>query len=338
MTLAVLDMPNQMPRRAIGKTGVEISVMGLGAAPLGGLYQPSSQRDADATIAAAHAAGITHIDVAPHYGRGLAEVRVGHGLGRSAADAFVLSTKVGRLLRPTAAPVPMPNFPEALPVETSYDVSARGIAQSFTDSIERLASHVPSILLLHDPDRYAEGEALRTLIATAHRALCELKIIIVVAAIGIGVNAPEACRIALEVGDWDCFLLAGRYSVLRQEDEGVLDACLARGVSVLIGAPFMSGALAGGTTWRYRPIPADVAADIAMLRALCARYGVPMEAVALQFPLRHPAVTSVVVGMRNAREVEKNAQALSTPVPDEFWHELPALGFAGGRQRGGVAS
>jgi len=314
-------------RRRVGQTSLSISVMGLGAAPLGGLFQASSQMEADATIAAALSAGINHVDVAPQYGRGLAERRVGQSLSAHDRSSFVLSTKVGRLLVATARPEPMKNFPEALDVAMTYDTSAAGIRQSLSESIERLGGISPDILLLHDPDRYAEGDALRRLIESAHGALVELKREGRISAIGIGVNSPVPCRAALEIGDWDCFLLAGRYSALRQEDDGILDACQARGTSVLVGAPFMSGALVGGSTWRYGPIPGDIAADIEKLRAACARHDVPVEAVALQYPLRHPAVASVVVGMRSPAEVARNVRALRTAVPELLWDELRALGL-----------
>ena len=331
------NVTTTVARRRIGRTSLEVSVMGLGAAPLGGLYRPSSQADADATIDAAQSAGLTHIDVAPHYGQGLAEQRVGRSLGRSGRDNFTLSTKVGRLLVPGSAEVSVKNFPEALPFATVYDATADGIRRSLDESIVRLGGRAPDMLLLHDPDRYAEGAALRSLIESAHAALLSLKREGRVAAIGLGVNAPEPCRMALEVGDWDCFLLAGSYSVLRQDDEGVLDACLAKGVSVLIGGPYMSGALAGGSTWRYRPIPDAIARDIEQLRAVCAQHDVPIEAVALQYPLQHPAVASVVVGMRSADEVRQNVSHLRAIIPDLLWDELRALGYAKRPRQGASA-
>ena len=302
-------------------------MMGLGAAPLGGLYKVSSQADAVETIGAALAAGINFVDIAPHYGQGLAERRVGGSLEALAAGELVLSTKVGRLLEPGGAAPSAPNWPEALPYSTVYDTTPDGIRRSLRDSIERLGGRAPSMLLLHDPDRYADAAGLPALIRQAYETLSALREAGVVTAIGVGVNAPEPCRMALDIGDWDCFLLAGSYSVLRQEDEGLLDACRKRRTSVLIGGPYMSGALAGGSTWRYRAIPAAVAADIARLEGLCGRYGVPMQAVALQFPLRHPAVASVIVGMRSAAEVAQNIGFLHASVPVELWDELAAEGF-----------
>lgn len=317
-----------MERRRIGRTGLSVSVLGLGAAPLGGMYAPSSDAAAIETVRAALAAGIDFMDVAPHYGQGLAERRLGLGLAAAAADGCVVSTKVGRLLAPEARPQPQPMWPEALPFRTLYDVSREGILRSVRDSRARIGRADFDILLLHDPDRQADDEdSLARLLTEAYATLAELRAQGHVRAIGLGVNAPGVCHRALDLGAWDCFLLAGCYSVLRQEESGLLARCAEAGVSVLIGAPFLSGALAGGTTWRYRPIPEDVAADIARLRAICAAHEVPLEAAALQFPLLHPAVAGVVVGMRSAEEVQRNARFLRHSIPPAFWHALRAAGF-----------
>lgn len=317
-----------MEHRPLGRTGLSVSVLGLGAAPLGGLYVPSSDQAAYATLAAATAAGVTLVDVAPHYGQGLAERRLGQALARLPAAPLVLSTKVGRVIEPDPAAAPPPLFPEALPGRTVYDASRHGILRSIADSRARTGRDGFDILLLHDPDRQVETEAaLRRLIEEAYRTLAELRDAGHVRAIGIGVNAPAACHIAIDVGAWDCFLLAGSYSVLRQEDAGLLDRCQREGISVLIGGPYLSGVLAGGNTWRYRPVPADVALAVARLRAIGAAHGVPLEAAALQFPLRHPAVAAVLAGMRSADELEANVRFLQHPIPAAFWQDLASAGF-----------
>lgn len=318
-----------MERRRIGNTGYEVSILGLGCAPLGGLYRASSMADALATVRAATAAGVNYFDVAPHYGRGLAERRLGGALSALAPVELVLSTKAGRLLQPQPEAPALAIWPEALPYGEVYDVSAQGIRQSLRDSRERLTRGRIDLLLLHDPDRYGSGERLRQLIAEAYRTLAQLRDEGEVGAIGLGVNAPAPCHMALDAGRWDCLLLAGSYSVLRQDDEGVLDRCASAGVSVMVGGPYMSGALAGGATWRYRPIPDEIAERIAALRRICAEHGIPVEAAALQFPLLHPAVTSVVVGMRTADEVEQNRAFLDTKIPVEFWQAAAAAGYAG---------
>jgi D-threo-aldose 1-dehydrogenase len=317
-----------MPTRKLGRTGIELSVLGFGAAPLGGMYVPSSDADAIEAVQTALDAGISYFDVAPHYGQGLAELRLGRGLSARPSAACVVGTKVGRLLEPAEAAPTVPMWPEALPFRTVYDVSASGIRRSLRESLTRTGRRRFEIALLHDPDRYAEDDAaLASLIGTAYRTLTALRAERGTDAIGLGVNSADVCRIALDLGDWDCFLLAGTYSVLRQDDGGLLERCRKAGVGVIIGGPFMSGALAGGTTWRYRPIPETIAADIAKLRAICCDHRVPIKAAALQFPLLHPAVAAVVVGMRLASEVRENVQALYHPIPAAFWQELIAAGF-----------
>ena len=168
---------------------------------------------------------------------------------------------------------------------------------------------------------------LRGLISEAYETLSSLREEGRVGAIGIGANTPEVGLVALELGQWDCFLLAGTYSVLEQNDQGLLDRCARNSVSVLIGGPYMSGALAGGATWRYRPIPTEIATRIGRLDGICRDHDVPLQAAALQFPLLHPAVASVIVGMRSADEVGQNVEFLRHPIPGGFWDSLAAEGF-----------
>ena len=318
-----------MESRRLGRTALSVSVLGLGASPLGGMFAPSSDAAAAETVRAALDAGITLIDVAPHYGQGLAERRLGHGLASLPSEGCVVSTKVGRVLEPSPEPATSPMWPEALPFRTVYDVSRAGILRSLSDSRARVGRTRFEILLLHDPDRHADdAKTLSRLIAEAYRTLAELRDTGQVRAIGLGVNSPEVCHMAFDLGEWDCFLLARSYSVLRQDDNGLLARCHQAGVSVLIGGPYMSGVLAGGTTWHYRPIPKDVAADIERLRALCAAHGVPLEAAALQFPLLHPAVAAVVTGMRSAEEVRQNVAFLRHPIAPAFWRAMVTEGFA----------
>ena len=198
--------------------------MSLGGAPLGGLYRASSDADAIATIGAALSRGISHADVAPQYGQGLAEHRVGVGLAAHPGGRMTLSTKVGRLLEPATPDAPANgNWPEALPFATIYDVTPAGIRRSVQDSVRRMGGRRPDLLLLHDPDRYANGPDLIRVIAEAYRTLVALRAEGSVGAIGMGVNTPEPCHLALDLGDWDCFLLAGTYSTIRQDDRGLLD-------------------------------------------------------------------------------------------------------------------
>lgn len=318
----------EIENRKIGTTAVKVSTLGLGAAPLGGLFSRSSDADAMETVRASVAAGINYIDVAPHYGQGLAEKRIGLAVSDIPRRSFTLSTKVGRLLEETEEGTPQGNWPEALQFATVYDTSRRGIVRSLDDSLERMGVASVDILFLHDPDRYApNATALRSMIGEAYDTLAMLREQGRVKAIGIGVNSPDPCLTALELGRWDCFVLAGSYSVLRQEDQNLLDRCREASVSVLIGGPYMSGALAGGSTWRYRPIPDEIRRDLVRLKTVCSEFDVPMQAAALQFPLQHPAVSSILVGMRSAGEVVENVQFLNRPIPEAFWSALAGEGL-----------
>ena len=308
-------------QRRLGRTGLSVSVLGLGAAPLGGMYAPTSDAAAAETVCAALDAGITLIDVAPHYGQGLAERRLGLGLAQRPSGGYAVSTKVGRLLEPSPEPSTSPMWPEALPFRTIYDVSRAGILQSLTDSRARVGRSQFEILLLHDPDRHADdAEILSRLIArrtapspsSATPARC---------------GQSGSASIRRRSATWRSTSGNGSASSSPADDIGLLPRCHQAGVSELIGGPYMSGALAGGATWRYRPIRADIAANIARLRALCASHGVPLEAAALQFPLLHPAVAAVLTGMCSAEEVRQNVDFLHCHIPPAFWRTLLAAGF-----------
>ena len=319
---------SRWPLRTIGRTSLAVSVLGLGTAPLGGLYRTSSDGEAVATVRRAAAQGISYFDTAPQYGLGLAEQRIGMALRDNELEGAVVSTKVGRVLEPTAKRTSSDLWPEALPFAERYDVSAEGIARSLADSRERMGRDSVDIALLHDPDFYAtDARDLRRLIAEAYATLSKLRAEGRVEAIGLGVNSAAACHMALDLGEWDCMMLAGTYSVLRQDDEGLLDRCHKENVSVLVAGPFMSGALAGGSHWRYRDIPAEIAARIQLLRQLADQHAVPIEALALQFPLAHPAVASVVTGMRSAEEVSANVGHLNRAIAAACWDELASNSF-----------
>lgn len=313
-----------------------VSVLGLGTAPLGGLYQASSDAAAQATVDRARALGVNYFDTAPQYGQGLAEGRLGRALRHVAIADVVVSTKVGRVLEPAARPVQIDLWPEALQFDARYDTTTAGIRRSVTDSLERTGRSSVDILLLHDPDAYAAGpDELKNTIAEAYMALSTLRADGMVKAIGLGVNSPEPCQMALDLGQWDCMMLAGTYSVLQQNDGGLLDRCHSLAVSVLVAGPFMSGALAGGSYWKYGSIPASIAARIARLHEICDRHGVPIEALALQFPLAHPAVAAVVTGMRSPDEVSQNVAHLNRLIPADCWTEISADGFIPAQSLGG---
>jgi D-threo-aldose 1-dehydrogenase len=292
-----------------------LSRLGLGTAPLGGLYEPVSDKEAYAVVDRAWELGLRFFDTAPHYGSGLAERRLGAALRERARDQFVISTKVGRLLRPGA---PDPVFRGAPACASVFDFSYEGALRSLDESLERLAIERVDIALIHDPDDHF-AEAL----AGAYVALERLRGEGIVGAIGVGMNQSALlARFARET-DVDCLLLAGRYTLLdRGALRDLLPLCVEREIAVVAGGVFNSGILAGGETFDYVPAPTAVRTRVAELREICARWNTPLAAAALQFPLRHPAVVSVLVGCRSADEVEEDARLFSLELPDGLWEEL----------------
>jgi D-threo-aldose 1-dehydrogenase len=239
-------------------------------------------------------------------------------------ESFVLSTKAGRVLVPTGSgEVEDHQYRDVLPLNPVFDFSRDGILRSFESSLERLALDRIDILLLHDPDDHYEA-ALKE----AFPALLSLKEQGVVAAVGAGMNQWEMLYDFAREVDVDCFLLAGRYTLLDQSSlPKLLPECERRGIAVLLGGPYNSGILAGGGHYNYQAPPPGILAKAQGLEAIAKRQGVPLKAAALQFPLAHPAVATVVAGARTAREVEENARMMSHPIPAEFWHELRREGL-----------
>jgi D-threo-aldose 1-dehydrogenase len=320
------------PKRRIGRTSLEVTTLGLGTATLGGSQIEVSRAEAEAIVRAAWAAGVRHVDTAPLYGSGQAERAVGDVLRAEPRDAWVLSSKVGRLLRPNTAPA-ADGTRRPLPFVAVYDYSYDGIMRSFEDSLQRLGLARIDILYVHDIGAMAHGpEAhpilMGTLRNSGYRALQELRASGAVQAIGIGVNEREVLLEALEWGEWDVFLLAGRYTLLEQAPlDDLLPKCLKAGTSVVIGGPLNSGILAGRDTWNYRAAPPDIVARASALAAVCERHGVPLAAAALQFPLAHPAVAAIIPGPRTVAEFGANLALLQRAMPAALWHELRDAGL-----------
>jgi D-threo-aldose 1-dehydrogenase len=289
------------------------SRLALGTAPIGGLYEAVSEEDAAALFDRAWELGIRYFDSAPLYGSGLAERRLGDGLRGRPRDEFVVSTKVGRLLRPGES-----GWHGAPPLEGYYDFSYDAVLRSLESSLERLGLDRVDIALVHDPDDHYD-EAL----TGAFPALERLRDEGVVRAIGAGMNQTALlCRFAREA-DPDCFLVAGRYTPLDRDAAGeLLPLCLERGITVIAAGVFNSGVLAGGDTFNYERASPDVLAGVERLRETCARHGVPLPAAAIQFPLRHPAVACVLVGCRSAAELEEDVALFERELPAGLWDEL----------------
>ena len=316
-----------LEKRPLGRTSVEVTVLGLGCATLGGHRVPVTRGEAEAIVRAAWASGIRYIDCAPFYGYGQAERCVGDVLREMPRDEWVLSTKVGRLLRArTQTPATEP-YRHPLPFNTAYDYTYDGVMRAFEDSLQRLGLARIDVLYAHDigagQHKDAHPEIMRTFRDGGYRALEELRRTGVVRAIGIGVNEREVLLEASEWGDWDAFLLAGRYTLLEQDPlDDLLPKCVQSGISIVVGAAFNTGILAGRDSWNYRPAPPEIVARVNAIRAVCDSHGVPLIAAALQFPLAHPAVATVLPGPRNVQEMEENSKLLHYPIPPGLWADL----------------
>jgi D-threo-aldose 1-dehydrogenase len=292
---------------------LELGRLGLGTAPLGGLYDAIDDETAGAVVERAWELGIRYFDTAPFYGSGDAERRLGAVLSGRPREAYVISTKVGRLFRPGES-----GWPGAPQLRAYFDFSYDATLRSLEESLERLGLDRVDLALLHDPDDHYD-EA----IAGSYRALARLRAEGVVRAIGVGMNQTKLlCRFARET-DPDCFLVAGRYTLLdRDAGEELLPLCHERGIAVVAGGVFNSGVLAGGGTYNYQAASPAVLERVAALGEICARHGAPLAAAALQFPLRHPAVACVLVGCRAPSEVEDDLRLFELDLTDELWSEL----------------
>ena len=308
----------------------------VGGAPLGNLFRAVDEATAEAVISTALATGTTYFDTAPHYGHGLSEHRMGRVLRGVPRASFLLSTKVGRLLVPDArAPSAQHGYVETLPFVQRYDYTGDGVRRSLADSLRRLGLARVDFAFVHDIDAATHGAAhaqrFRDLLDDGLPALARLKSDGVIAGYGLGVNEVDICLATLAHADLDVILLAGRYTLA---DQGalaeLLPLCVKRGVAVVLGGPFNSGILASGAHpadggvpyFNYAPAPRAVIERVAAIEAVCADYGVPLKAAALQFPRAHPAVACVLAGARTPAEVEDNARLARHPIPAAFWSAL----------------
>ncbi|GGI29882.1 aldo/keto reductase [Bradyrhizobium guangdongense] len=318
-----------MKRTRLGS--LDVTAIGLGSAPLGGLFSPVSDADAEATLAAGWSAGIRFYDTAPLYGFGLAERRLGAFLRRQPRESYAISTKVGRLLRvPDGAAVEDDHYkgtPRERPV---FDFSHDGVMRSVEESLVRLGLDRVDVLLVHDPDDHYD-EA----VGGAFRALERLRADGTIKAIGAGMNQSEMLVRFAEAVPVDCFLLAGRYTLL---DQGALDAlfpvCTAKNIGILLGGIYNSGILANphmGAKFNYEDADPALVGRALALDELCRKHGTELKAAALQFCMAHPAVTVAVMGARNAAEVADNIAMSERKVPQAFWQELRARGLVDAR-------
>jgi D-threo-aldose 1-dehydrogenase len=331
---------NPLARRTIGRTGLEVTALGFGSAPLGNLYRELSDDDARDAVHESFASGVRYFDTAPFYGFGLSELRIGAALA-AAQPAPVISTKVGRRLvatGPQDARIGRESYFSPRPFAPVFDYGHDAVMRSHAESLERLRVPRVDILLCHDIGRLTHGASHEARLAEfldgGYRALRELRDSGAVRAVGLGVNETEVCIELLEKCELDCILLAGRYTLLEQPALGkLLPLCQQKGVSIICGGPFNSGILAAGSRagaaahYNYAAPPPAVLERVRQLEALCAEHAVPLQAAALQFPLAHPAVASVVAGCANGAEARNIARMFAHAIPPAFWRALRARGL-----------
>ena len=324
----------------LGNGGLTFTELGFGAAPLGNLYRAIPDAEADAILAAAWDGGIRHYDTAPLYGLGLSETRLNRFLRGKPRGDYVLSTKIGRLLKTTAPDkrdgqgkwFDVPSRTEVM--DYTYDA----VTRSVEFSLERLGIDRVDLLYAHSLDAFDLGSEARVtekrdeLMASGYRALVELRDQGVIRGFGAGINDWRSAQWLLERGDFDIFLLAGRYTLLEQEAlESFLPLCVARGVGVVIGGPYNSGILATGPRpgafYNYDPAPQEILDRVGRIEAVCRAHGVRRVDAAFQFPLRHPAVVSVVPGGQAVAEVEGNLAAARATIPPALWADLKSEGL-----------
>jgi len=326
-----------LEKRTIGQTNTSVTAMGFGGAPLGAVGGYLEEDDASALIEHAFQQGINYFDTAPLYGHGLSEKRMGRVLGSLPRGEFVVSTKVGRLLVDPAEGERDPKMRDSEDAAIAYDYSYDGARRSIEASLQRLRLDRIDIAFCHDIDSWTHGadqpRVYREAANGALRALQDMRNDGTIGAFGLGVNEWPVCDRVLDEFDVDCFLLAGRFTLLEQEPlQRFLPRCEARGVSLVIGGPFNSGLLTvtqrRKATFDYQPVD-DVRWNKAQaMRAICDAHETDLAAAALQYPLRHPAISAVIPGCWKMRELTENLGRMETQIPDALWRDLDQGGHA----------
>jgi D-threo-aldose 1-dehydrogenase len=319
---------------ALPRSDLRLSRLGMGCAPIGGLYHAVSEAEARAAVDAAWDLGLRYFDTAPYYGFTLSEHRLGAALRDRPRGEYVISTKVGRLMKPSAGVLPGEcGWADPLPFRPHYDYTYDGILRSHEDSLQRLGMDYVDILFVHDIGSVTHGELhedywhqLTT--GGGFRALQELRNAGCVRAIGLGVNEWEVVYAAMQECQLDCTLLAGRYTLLEQASlSPFLEACVRHGNAIVIGGPFNSGVLVGNGKFNYAQAPADVIARVEAISTVCREFGVPLPAAALQFPMMHPAVVSCIPGAHDVAQLRQNAAWFEMPIPPQLWQALKQRGL-----------
>jgi D-threo-aldose 1-dehydrogenase len=319
---------------------IKFTEMGFGTAPIGNLLRVVPEDDAQATLAAAWQAGMRYFDTAPLYGAGLAETRLNHFLRGRPRSQYIVSTKIGRLLQvsPPEERLGIGKFFDTPTRREIYDYTYDGVMRSLEFSLERLGIDAVEILFVHDIDVFTHGSAaardahVETLMKSGYRALVKLRDEKVIKAFGAGINEWEVAETLARRGDFDVFLLAGRYTLLEQKAlDSFLPLCEERGIGIVLGGPYNSGILAVGpkpnATYNYSRAPKDILERVRRIEAICKRHKVKLPEAALRFPLAHPAVVSVIPGGVSPKEVKLNVKTLGAKIPKALWRDLKSEGL-----------
>lgn len=329
--------------KAPSGASLSFTELGFGAAPLGNLYRALSEAEAQSTLQAVWDAGIRYFDTAPLYGYGLSETRLNHFLRGKKREDYVISTKIGRLLDvvPADKRSGIGKFFDVPNRRERFDYSYDGVMRSLDFSLERLGLDHVDMLFVHDVDVFSQGsvamrdQRVAELMDPAnggYKALVKLRAEGVIKAFGAGVNEWEVCQMLAERGEFDIFLLAGRYTLLEQEAlSSFLPLCEKRGIGIVLGGPYNSGILATGPKpgafYNYDPAPQAILERVARIENVCARHGVALVEAALRFPLVHPSVVTVIPGGQSAKEVERNVANLDARIPAGLWADLKKEGL-----------
>jgi D-threo-aldose 1-dehydrogenase len=325
-----------MKTRVMSKHGLELTELGFGGAGIGNLYHTTSNIGSELAVTTAFEKGIRLFDTAPHYGAGLSERRLGVALHSLMDQKPVVSTKVGRMLKPLAKGEPAQEFGfvEEAPFARTYDYSYDAVMRSFEDSIQRLGVQQIDILYMHDIGEMTHGDQHPELFKTAmdggYKAMDELRSQGLVKSIGLGVNEWQVCQQTLPVADFDCFMVANCFTLLNNDiTDSFLGDCVKRDIDLVVAAPFNSGILASGSknpnAYFYQEAPADVVEKVKQLEAVCERHSVTLGAAAIQYPLRFNQVKTVVLGMSNPNRIETSCEWYAEDIPEGFWLELKEL-------------
>ena len=326
--------------KAPSGASISLTEMGMGTAPLGNLYRAISEKDAQSTLEAAWKAGIRYFDTAPFYGLGISENRLNTFFRGHKRRDYVVSTKVGRLLKvcKPGERAGIGKFFDTPSRKEIFDYTYDGIMRSLDSSLERLGLDHIDILYVHDVDVFTHGsEAIRdahvkTLMGSGYKALQKLRDEKVIKVFGAGINEWQVCEILLAQGDFDMFLLAGRYTLLEQEAlNSFLPLCEKRGIGIVLGGPYNSGILATGAKpgalYNYDPAPKNILNRVSKIEAVCKAHKVKLPEAALRFPVKHPSIVSVIPGMVDPKQVALNVKTLGAKIPKAFWKDLKAQGL-----------